>query len=982
LNAQSTYGGTTNVNAGTLRISNATGSATGTGTVSVNDGGTLTGGGIIAGSIVGATGGTISPGENGVGTLTTGALTLNAGSTLNYEWDAALANDRITVTGADGLTINGGRFKLLNTGAATTFGTNGVYNLISFLGNIGGAGLSALGVDPTSVLVGKSYSFGQSGGFVTLAIGNTGVTPNFWNVDASGDWTTSTNWSLGTAPNAPQAFAAFGGGSTVISAPRTVTLNANQTVGTVAFNSVQPFTINGTNTLTLDNGTDPAQITVSGGSHTLAVPMNAVSTAVQFSALNPSDALTVSGALSGTTAVAKVGAGSVTLSGANTYTGTTSVNSGTLALSGIGKLGNVSNPLVVFGGTLDLGGTSQSVGAATITGGTVTNGTLTPASTSISGTGNLTISANIGGTGGLNKTGANTVTLAGNNSYTGATTLNGGALAITNNNSLGAATSPINFTAGSLLVEGTGATTLGTRPLTGFPTLINVAADGHTFTVGQNFTATAALMKRGLGTLALSGTSNFPAAFVVNAGTVHITAGTVTDTATTNVPVQIANEANSTATLTVSGNAVLTTGPSEIFVGQGFPTAVGVLNLQDSGTINTNNWVAVGRGNGVGTVNMSGGTFNKLGGNGNHVTIGSNTATSVGTFNQSGGVVNSADSEFWVGESGTGTYNISGNAQANLLALRLGVNASGNGTANLNGGTVNTGQVVNVGTGALNFNGGTLRAVAPVAEFVGASVQTTVQAGGAIIDTNGFSTSLSSFLSHDPSLDMDGGLRKRGEGVLTVTNAASYNGPTVVEAGTLALGGSISGSANIAVRAGATLNPTAAGDFLLNSIQTLGGSGTVLGNVNTETGARLSPGDDIGNLTIGGNLNLTLAVTPNASAALIFGLAGTNDRITLTTGSVAIGTGLLGFNDFAFTTLTGFAPGTYTLFDTSTAISGSLDNANLTGSLGGFTGTLGFAESGQDLVLVVVPEPGSAALLLASFGSLLGLRRFRSGQRS
>ena len=44
-------------------------------------------------------------------------------------------------------------------------------------------------------------------------------------------------------------------------------------------------------------------------------------------------------------------------------------------------------------------------------------------------------------------------------------------------------------------------------------------------------------------------------------------------------------------------------------------------------------------------------------------------------FNQSGGIVNSADSDFFVGESGNGTYTVSGTAQANLQAVRLAVNA-------------------------------------------------------------------------------------------------------------------------------------------------------------------------------------------------------------------------------------------------------------------------------------------------------------------
>jgi hypothetical protein len=91
-----------------------------------------------------------------------------------------------------------------------------------------------------------------------------------------------------------------------------------------------------------------------------------------------------------------------------------------------------------------------------------------------------------------------------------------------------------------------------------------------------------------------------------------------------------------------------------------------------------------------------------------------------------------------------------------------------------------------------------------------------------------------------------------------------------------------------------------------------------------------------------------------------------------------IGTDVLGFDDFEFTSLDGFEEGTYKLFDGDTAIVGTLDAVNLSGILApGLTGTLGFGDNGTDLLLTVVPEPGSATLLLASFISLLGLSRFR-----
>ena len=97
---------------------------------------------------------------------------------------------------------------------------------------------------------------------------------------------------------------------------------------------------------------------------------------------------------------------------------------------------------------------------------------------------------------------------------------------------------------------------------------------------------------------------------------------------------------------------------------------------------------------------------------GTHFTIGSNTVASTGTFNQSGGVINSADSDFFLGESGNGTYNVSGTAQANVQVLRIGANANSVGTLNFNGGTITATQITTgAGSGTVNLNGGTSSAL-------------------------------------------------------------------------------------------------------------------------------------------------------------------------------------------------------------------------------------------------------------------------------
>ena len=75
---------------------------------------------------------------------------------------------------------------------------------------------------------------------------------------------------------------------------------------------------------------------------------------------------TISAPMTGTgAALTKLGPGTLTLSGANTYDGGTTVSAGAIALTGTGTLGATSGALsVANGATVDLGGTNQGVGRA------------------------------------------------------------------------------------------------------------------------------------------------------------------------------------------------------------------------------------------------------------------------------------------------------------------------------------------------------------------------------------------------------------------------------------------------------------------------------------------------------------------------------------------------------------------------------------------------------------------------------------------
>lgn len=95
-----TYPGPTVVSNATLWVNNTSSSGTGTNTVSVSSGGTLGGIGLITGVVSVASGCTLAPGTNSVGTLTVGGLTLASGSTYAVQVGGTntVSYDRCVVT--------------------------------------------------------------------------------------------------------------------------------------------------------------------------------------------------------------------------------------------------------------------------------------------------------------------------------------------------------------------------------------------------------------------------------------------------------------------------------------------------------------------------------------------------------------------------------------------------------------------------------------------------------------------------------------------------------------------------------------------------------------------------------------------------------------------------------------------------------------------------------------------------------------------
>ncbi len=157
--------------------------------------------------------------------------------------------------------------------------------------------------------------------------------------------------------------------------------------------------------------------------------------------------LRISGVISGVGFdITKTGAGTLQLSGANTYTGGTAVNAGTLSVSNANALG--SGALTMGGGNLDCSSANlilnnniaqnwnadfTFIGSQNLNLGT---GAVTlNATRQVAVTNTLTVGGGITDSGagyGLTKTGNGTLKLNGANSYTGTTAVNGGVLLVAN----------------------------------------------------------------------------------------------------------------------------------------------------------------------------------------------------------------------------------------------------------------------------------------------------------------------------------------------------------------------------------------------------------------------------------------------------------------------------------------------------------------------------------------------------------------------
>jgi len=218
--------------------------------------------------------------------------------------------------------------------------------------------------------------------------------------------------------------------------------------------------------------------------------------------------------------------------------------------------------------------------------------------------------------------------------------------------------------------------------------------------------------------------------------------------------------------------------------------------------------------------------------------------------------------------------------------------------------------------------------------------------GTLTVGTDNSSTSFDGFFANGASQPL--GLTKVGTGMLTLSGVNTSTGIVAVNGGTLALtgSGSFGNAALITVGSAAFYDVTATGlPLTLNSGQTLGGNGTVTGDVVTSAGSTIAPGTSVGTLTVAGNVTLGGGMTMELNRSL----SPNSDRL-LTSGGSITGGGTLTTTNIGSALQVG---DTFQLF--ASGVSGITANLQTVDALNGVTYTWqnNIASSGSITVLSV-----------------------------
>lgn len=682
---------------------------------------------------------------------------------------------------------------------------------------------------------------------------------------------------------------------------------------------------------------------------------------------NATSTLGIEGPIQGAGGLLKTGAGTLSLSGANTYTGGTRVLGGTLQAAAVNVFGSAFMSLDNTAGVLlDLDGFDN--GVTYLTGGGTTGGNIDLGGAVLTiKTGNGVYGGAIGGTGALIKAGGGYQYLSGvDSTYDGVTTISGGQLQV-NRLADGGAASSIGASgnaASNLVIDGGWLTYLGTgdstdRLLTLGPS--GASAIDASGTGAVKFTNTGALAFSGSNTaqtVTLQGSNsddNSLALLLTDNGTGKTSlrksgAGTwiLRNSASTYTGVttivggvlgvdkladggqasSIGQSSNAAANLVIGSSATLRYTGTGDTTNRLFTLSTGASVIESSGTgaiVFSNTGPAAYAGNGSRTLGLGGSNtdLNVMGGSiingtGGVTTVAKNDA---GTWALTGNNSYTGDTIVNGGVLQIGAGGTTGSvASANIVVAAgtlafdrsdtLGIDGTISGTGNVR----QSGTGITVLTAANTYSGGT-----------------SITAGTLQLGNGGANGSLIGNVANDGTLAFDrsdvygfgglisgtGGVTQAGTGTTLLAVANSYKGATSVQAGTLLINGDQS---------------AATGTTTVQNGGTLGGKGIIGGNVVIADGGALSPGDAgaAGTLTINGALSLAAASKMNYQFGQPNVIGGPLNDLTVVHGNLVLD----GTLNVTATPGGSFGPGLYRIISYDGALT---DNGLVLGSTPGGT---------------------------------------------
>jgi fibronectin-binding autotransporter adhesin len=520
-----------------------------------------------------------------------------------------------------------------------------------------------------------------------------------------------------------------------------------------------------------------------------------------------------SGVISGDGSITKTGAGTISLTGTNTFSGPLAINGGTISASNSSALG--SGGLSFDGGTL-----------TTTTGMVLTKNTTLNAggATFALSNGFFTLNGNVSGAGGLTKNGTSILTLNGAHTYTGSTTISGGILKFADN---GATASTI---ATSGLAIASGAKVIFENSQTYAGTVTGAGVLEHDYT----------------GTTILTGAASHTGGTNIVGGVIQLGNGGTTGSLSGNVALSgggtlAFNRSNATSfggvisgagSVTKSGAGTLTLSATNTYDG-GTTINGGLVNFASLGNF------------GSGTIALNGGGLQWATGNTLDVTASSQfnrvLGAGGGTFDTNGNNVT-----FGSALSGTGALSKAGSGTLTLA----GTNTYEGGT-NLPGGTLSISSAANLGSGTLAINDGTLRNTATLTLAQPVTLGTS---------SNYFETQTGD-LTLGP-LSGGGGFTKRGDNTLVLTGENTYTGITTIELGYLKLNNASVQTPNLVVGGTGGLilsgtNTISGSIFATGGIQLTDGTTTILG-AEIALNSSAGPNDTSRWFQIGANATLQL----------------------------------------------------------------------------------------------------------------------------